>query len=203
MIFHHTATRQQDQTGGALSKESILIGGACGYWGEATHATEQLLTTPGINYLVYDYLAEITLSIMARARNKDPLAGFATDFVTEALTPNLQKISASGVRVISNAGGMNPGACAQSIRDAVSQAGLSLQVAVVEGDDLKNALSELSTVREMFSDEPFPDTAKVLSANAYLGAFPIAAALDQGADIVITGLNVARKHLEATLQTGI
>jgi len=145
-----------------LTKESILIGGASGFWGKATHATAQLLTTPELNYLVYDSLAEITLSIMARARAKDALSGYATDFDTEALTPNLQKIANKGVRALSNAGGMNPSACAQSVRAAVAQAGLPLQVIVVEGDDLMDSPEQLSVLREMLSDETFPDTAKAV-----------------------------------------
>ena len=170
-----------------MPENDLVIGGACGYWGEASHATAQLLSNADVDYLIYDYLAEITLSIMARARLKDSQSGYATDFVTDALTPNLQAIAGKGVKVISNAGGMNPDACAHAVRTALAEAGLSLRVAVVKGDDLLQSLDELATVREMFSGEPFPPAEKVVSANAYLGAYPIAAALNAGADIVITG----------------
>jgi len=166
---------------------SILIGGASGYWGEATHATEQLLTVKGLDYLIYDYLAEITLSIMARARSNDSNSGYASDFVSDALAPNLTQIAANGVRVISNAGGMNPRACAHAISQAITQANLSLRVAIVEGDDLMDSLNSFADSQEMFSGMAFPDSDTITSANAYIGAFPIAAALNAGADIVITG----------------
>ena len=176
---------------GMLSHESVVIGGASGFWGEATHATAQLLSVEHLDYLVYDYLAEITLSLMARARADNPQAGYASDFVRDAIAPNLQQIAASGVRVLSNAGGMNPQACAEALRQAIADAGLALRVAVVEGDDLMDSLAQLGnrpeSCTEMFSGEPFPEPSAVVSANAYLGAYPLVTALNAGADIVITG----------------
>jgi hypothetical protein len=168
-------------------RDEVLIGGASGFWGEAPHAARQLLRVEGLDFLIFDYLAEITMSILARARAKDPALGYAVDFVTEALAPNFAEIAAKGVRVVSNAGGVNPAACAAAVRAAVAEAGLSLKVAVVEGDDLTARAAEFAGEREMFSGAAFPDPAKIASINAYLGAFPIAAALDAGADIVITG----------------
>ena len=168
-------------------RKSIRIGGANGFWGEATHATAQLLTDPDLDVLVYDYLAEITLSIMARARQKDPEAGYAKDFVSQAMSPNLATIAKRGIRVLSNAGGMNPQACAAALRDEIRSQGLSLKVAVVEGDDLCDRIDEVCKSPEMFSGKAFPDAAKILSINAYLGAGPAVAALKGGADIVITG----------------
>ncbi len=165
----------------------VRIGGASGFWGETAIATEQLLTDPKLDFLVYDYLAEITLSIMARARAKDPSSGYASDFVRQAMAPNLEQIARKGVKVLSNAGGMNPAACAEVLQGEINRLGLDLSVAVVEGDDLMGALEALAETREMFSDAPYPDLSKVLSANAYLGAGPIVAALEAGADIVITG----------------
>ncbi|MBZ0164429.1 MAG: DUF1446 domain-containing protein, partial [Notoacmeibacter sp.] len=169
--------------------QRIVIGGASGFWGEAAHATRQLLGHGGLDFLVYDYLAEITMSIMARARAKDPKAGYATDFVTAALAPNLKEIAARKVRVISNAGGVNPLACADAVRELAAGQGLDLRVAVVTGDDLTARAGEFAVagITEMFSSAPFPDPRSVASINAYLGAFPIARALDEGADIVITG----------------
>lgn len=169
--------------------QRIVIGGASGFWGEAAHATRQLLGHAGLDFLVYDYLAEITMSIMARARAKDPKAGYATDFVTAALAPNLKEIAARKVRVISNAGGVNPLACADAVRELAAGQGLDLRVAVVTGDDMTARAGEFAAagVTEMFSGAPFPDPRSVASINAYLGAFPIARALDDGADIVITG----------------
>ncbi|SDC41819.1 acyclic terpene utilization AtuA family protein [Ruegeria marina] len=164
----------------------LKIGGACGFWGEAPHATAQLLAA-GVDVLVYDYLAEITMSILARARMQDPAQGYATDFVTEAMGRNLQAIAARGVRVLSNAGGVNPAACAAALRDRIAEAGLSLRVAVVEGDDLMPRLAEFSGCTEMFTGAAMPPADRIASMNAYLGAGPVVAALRAGADIVITG----------------
>lgn len=166
---------------------SICIGGASGFWGDAALATPQLLRYPGLDFLVYDYLAEITLSIMARARAADPSKGYATDFVSAAMAPNLNTLAERGVRVISNAGGVNPLACAEALRRQIQVQGLTLRVAVIEGDDLLERAGEFAQVREMFSDQPFPPVEAVASINAYLGAAPIARALDAGADIVIAG----------------
>lgn len=172
-----------------MAEKTIRIGGASGYWGESDMATPQLLKAGGLDYLVFDYLAEITMSILARARAKDPNAGYATDFITGALKPHLKEIARQGVRVIANAGGVNPRACADAARAAAAEAGLDLTVAVVEGDDLLAKAQAFADagVSEMFSGAPFPDPAMVQSVNAYLGAFPIADALARGADIVITG----------------
>ncbi len=166
---------------------TIAIGGASGYWGEAAHATRQLLQYKELDYLVYDYLAEVTLSIMARARLRDPMLGYAVDFVTEAMAPNLQQIARQNVKVVSNAGGMNPEACGAAVRALVEAEGLGLKVAVVTGDDLLGRLDTIADCQEMFTSAPFPPVEAVVSANAYLGAVPIAQALRNGADIVITG----------------
>ncbi len=165
----------------------LRIGGAAGFWGEAAHPTAQLLAVEGLDFLVYDYLAEITMSIMARARLKDPDAGYATDFVTGAMAPNLARIAERGVRVLSNAGGVNPAACAAALRERIAAAGLALRVAVVEGDDLLPRAGEFADRTEMFTGAPMPPRDRIASMNAYLGAAPIVAALDAGADIVVTG----------------
>ncbi|MFY0309010.1 acyclic terpene utilization AtuA family protein [Leisingera sp. D0M16] len=167
----------------------LRIGGAAGFWGEASLATPQLLAAGGMDFLVYDYLAEITMAVLARARAKDPQAGYATDFVTAAMAPNLTEIARQGVRVISNAGGVNPEACAAALRQEIEAQGLGLQVAVVAGDDLLGRVAELAAAapKDMFTGAPFPPLQKIASINAYLGAFPIAAALDRGAHIVVTG----------------
>ena len=168
--------------------DSIRIGGASGYWGDSNMSTPQLLKS-GVDFLVYDYLAEITMSIMARARSKDPAMGYAPDFVTAVLKPNLAEIAHSGVKVLSNAGGVNPEACGIAIRNLIKKAGLSLKVAVITGDDLMDHADGFAAMNpvEMFSGAAFPDTNKLASVNAYIGGFPIAQALNEGADIVITG----------------
>ena len=98
--------------------------------------TPQLLAAGGLDFIVYDYLAEITMAILARARAKDPQSGFAADFVSAAMAPNLGEIARQGVRIVSNAGGVNPGACAAALRAEIAKQGLALKVAVVAGDDL-------------------------------------------------------------------
>ncbi len=170
-------------------KKGIRIGGACGFWGESAGATPQLLAAGNIDYIVYDYLAEITMSIMARARAANPDRGYATDFVGAVLCPNLKEIARQGVKVISNAGGVNPEACAVAIRDLIAADGLDLRVAVITGDDLMPSVGQIAAMqpKEMFSGAPFPDPDSLASMNAYLGAFPIAQALGQGADIIVTG----------------
>ena len=168
--------------------KTIRIGGASGFWGDAVSSTPQLLQSD-LDYLVYDYLAEITMAILARMRAKDPEKGYATDFVTGAMAPNLTAIAAKGVKVISNAGGVNPAACAAALREEISKQGLDLKVACIEGDDLMDRVDDLAArqIRDMFSDAAFPDAKAVGSVNAYIGGFPIARALARGADIVVTG----------------
>ncbi len=170
-------------------RKTISIGGASGFWGDAALATPQLLATRNLDYLVYDYLAEITMSIMARARAADDSKGYATDFISAVLQPNLEEIARQGVKVIANAGGVNARACAETARALIAAQGLDLKVAIVLGDDLIDRREEFagSGVAEMFTGGSFPDPGAVASINAYLGAFPIARALDMGADIVITG----------------
>ncbi len=169
----------------------IRIGGASGFWGESDMAVPQFLQAgqneQKLDYIVFDYLAEITMSIMARARSKNPDLGYAVDFVSAVIKPHIGAIAQQGIKLISNAGGTNPIACAAAVRAVIAEAGLDLKVAVITGDDLTSHAADFADRREMFSGEAFPDPENIASINAYLGAFPIAAALDQGADIVITG----------------
>ena len=172
-----------------MANKTIKIGGATGFWGETDMAMVQFLREEGLDYIVFDYLAEITMSIMARARASDPKLGYATDFVSTIVKPNLKRISGSGIKLISNAGGVNPEACGEALRAVITEAGLDLKVVVITGDDLINDLDRLEAMNtsEMFSGDAFPPKDKIASANAYIGAFPIAAALAAGADIVVTG----------------
>lgn len=172
--------------------QTIRIGGASGFWGESDMALPQFLAAGDLDYIVFDYLAEITLSIMARARAKDASKGYATDFVTAALKPNLAEIARQKVKIISNAGGMNPMACAAAIEHLIEAAGVDLKVAVVTGDDLIERAADFAGADydDMFSGEAFPAAETVASINAYLGAAPIAEALRQGADIIVTGRGV-------------
>lgn len=164
----------------------VRIGGGSGYWGDADFALPQLLEA-GVDYVVFDYLAEITMSILARARTKSADAGYATDFITGVIEPNLERIANQGVKILANAGGVNPLACSAAIERCIKDKGLTLTVATITGDDLSEHAAEFIDTTEMFSGESFPDVDSVQSINAYLGAFPIAMGLAQGADIIITG----------------
>lgn len=169
---------------------TIRIGGASGYWGESMMATPQLLQVEGMDYLVYDFLAEITMSILARARAAKPEMGYATDFISGVLKPNLREIADKKVKILTNAGGVNPEACGAAARELIKEAGLDLKVAVVTGDDLLDRAQDFAAMQDMFSGADCPDPASLASVNAYLGGFPVAKALDGGADIVITGRSV-------------
>lgn len=168
------------------SNKIVRIGGASGFWGDSSMAVPQLLNAQPIDYLVFDYLAEVTMSIMAAARLKNPELGYATDFVT-VVRENFPQIMGAGVRLIANAGGVNPRSCVKALEAAAALAGVSVRIACVEGDDVMALLPQLRTegVGEIQDGRPLPE--KLLTANAYLGALPIKAALDAGAQIIVTG----------------
>jgi len=168
-----------------MSKRIVRIGGASGAWGDSPRAIPQLLGGP-VDYLMMDYLAEVSMSLLARARLKDPAAGYPPDFVAY-LRDSLTEIARRGIKIVSNAGGVNPPGCAAALQAACDSLGLSLKIATVTGDDVMPIVDRLRAddVREWVSGAPLPE--KLLSANAYLGALPIKAALDGGADIVVTG----------------
>jgi hypothetical protein len=175
------ASDQQDD------KRVVKIGCASGFWGDTNTAAFQLVHLADINYLVFDYLSEITMSIMAKAKMVEPKHGYALDFVSRVMAPLLKKIAEKKIKVISNAGGVNPLACRDALQKIIKEYGLELKVAVVLGDDLLPQHEHLKqqNIREMFSGEALPE--QVASSNAYLGAVAIRDALDLGADIVITG----------------
>ena len=168
-----------------MTEKVIRIGGAAGAWGDSPMAIPQLLHAE-LDYLMMDYLAEVTMSLLARARMKDPNAGFPPDFVGY-LKRWLPEIGRRKIRIVSNAGGVNPQGCRRALETLADELGIKLQVAVVEGDDLMPMVETLRTAgtREVSSGEPLPP--QLLTANAYLGALPIAAALERGADVVVTG----------------
>ena len=167
---------------------TIKIGGACGFWGDSSLGTEQLLKVPGIQYITYDYLAELTLAIMAGMRMKNPEHGYALDFI-DLMKRTLPAAKSKGIKIIANAGGLNPAGCAAALQQAMIEAGHTIRIGVVSGDDATGTLGQLRKdgveLRDQHSSQAAPPF--FLTANAYLGAFPIAAALDAGADIVITG----------------
>lgn len=168
-------------------QRTVRIGCGAGFWGDSPEGPAQLVGSGQIDYLIMDYLAEITMSILARMKQKRPDLGYATDFVSLVMKPLVQDIASRRIRVVTNAGGVNPDACRDALMAVFEQAGVSLKVAVVHGDDLLGEVDRFrrADLREMFSNAPLPQ--RLASVNAYLGAFPIAAALDAGADIVITG----------------
>lgn len=170
-----------------MAEKVVRIGSSSGFWGDSQVAAAQLVHRGEMDYLVGDYLAELTMSIMARAREADPNMGYATDFVTVTMRRLIKDIARKKIKVVSNAGGVNPRACAEAIRKIVRDAGLDLKVAYVHGDDLLDQVEQFRAegLTEMFTGAPLPP--KLLSMNAYLGAIPIAEALKHGADIVVTG----------------
>ncbi len=165
----------------------VRIGGASGFWGDSMVAAPQLLATGGLDYLIFDYLAETTMAILAMARGRDPERGYATDFVEITIKAVMRDALAKKAKIVANAGGINPQACVRAIRAVADAQGLSPRIAIVEGDDVGARMPEFRDAghRDMFSGTVLPD--RPLSANAYLGALPIARALDAGADVVVTG----------------
>ncbi|KAG7173948.1 putative Acyclic terpene utilization family protein AtuA-containing protein [Homarus americanus] len=161
-------------------QNNVRIGCASGFWGDTPTAAPQLIHNGNLDFLMFDYLSEITMSLLTAARAKRPEFGYAPDFVLFALGPYLNEIKSKGIRVLSNAGGINPEGCAMAMRQAAKKA-------VVTGDDLMPIKEELilSGKPDMKSGLPLPKS--VHSMNAYLGAGPIARVLDEGADVVITG----------------
>src|SRR5690606_17801727 len=139
------------------------------------------------NYLIFDYLGEGAMGLFSRMKAADPNSGFLPDFVDVHIGPYLRTLHERGVKVVANAGGMNPEGLARLIEVRARAEGVPLKVAAVVGDDVRGLMAELPAAARaaMFSGEPLPET--LTSANAYLGALPIVEALKRGADIVVTG----------------
>ncbi|XP_051558816.1 uncharacterized protein LOC127443865 [Myxocyprinus asiaticus] len=166
--------------------KTVRIGCASGFWGDTATSVPQLIYDGKLDFLVFDYLSEITMSLLTAFKAKAPNMGYAPDFVL-SLSPFIKDISKRGIRVVSNAGGVNPLACGAALQEVVQKAGLDLKVAVVTGDDLMPQKDSLTQLRMSDSEEQKPLPKTIHSMNAYLGALPIKRCLDLGADIVVTG----------------
>src|SRR5882762_5026449 len=160
------STRNATRSGRAADMKTIRIGGASGFWGDSTENAAQLVRRGDIDFLVFDYLAEITMSLLARIHARKPELGYVPDFI-ECVVPLLPEIKQRGVRVVSNGGGVNPLAAAAALQVRAEALGIALTIAVVTGDDLTGRVDELRRqgVTEMFSGAALPD--KLMSANAY------------------------------------
>jgi len=160
-----------------MAQDRVLrIGGASAAWGDSLTATPQLLAVPQLDYLIYDYLAELTMAILARQRQKNARLGYAHDFVSGVVGEHLETIAARGVKLVANAGGLNPLGCAEAIETLARERGVPLAVAAVTGDDVMGDAARLPGMPQ-----------GILSANAYTGATGIARALELGAQVVVTG----------------
>lgn len=170
-----------------MNDRVVRIGGASGFWGDSPEGARQLIFSGAVDYIVFDYLAEITMSLLGRAQAKDPAMGYTPDFITEVIRPFAKEIAARNIKIVSSAGGVNPKACRDAIMRELQAQGIDLPVAAVIGDDVTSLVPELRAegVREMNSGQALPDN--VSTGNAYVGAIPIQKALAAGAAIVVTG----------------
>ena len=180
------------KTAAQTSKKHVSIANGQGFWGDSILGPVRLLAEGPLDYLTLDYLAEVTMSILQKQRARRADAGYATDFV-RMIDRLAGQIVAKNVRVVANAGGVNPMACKDAVLASLRRQGIhGCKVAVVEGDDILGRLDELlasgEELRNMDTGSMLASVRpRVSSANVYLGAFPIAEALSQGAQIVITG----------------
>ncbi|HYK91781.1 MAG TPA: acyclic terpene utilization AtuA family protein, partial [Acidobacteriota bacterium] len=172
--------------------KTIRIGGALGYWGDRSDALLDLLRGGPLDYVILDYLAEVTMSILQKQRSKNAGLGYPHDFVP-LIKQALPLLRRSGVRLVADAGGLNPMGLAEALVEVARETGYpELKIGVVHGDDLMPHLEDYARqgieFRHFDTLAPQSDIpGRNLSANAYLGAFPIAEALNRGADLVITG----------------
>lgn len=167
--------------------KTIRIGGAGGFLGDSSVAAPQLLKGGKLDYMILDYLAEATMSVLGQLKAQKPDEGFARDFTEWVWKDNLRELKAQGVKIVTNAGGLNPHACRARMEQLAAEAGLSFRIAVVEGDDLSDRLEMIAGQSELYTSAAFPPKEAIFSANAYFGGGPIARALADGAEMVITG----------------
>ena len=174
-------------------KETIRIASGQGFWGDLPDAPVRQVEDGPIDYLMLDYLAEVTMSIMQKQHSLEPTAGYAKDFVL-LMRQILPACVERNIKVTANAGGVNVEGCARAVQEVARELGLSgkFRLGIVTGDDIMPRLDELLgrgiELRNMDTDEPLAQVRdRIQSANAYLGAWPMVEALNRGAQIVITG----------------
>jgi len=172
---------------------TVRVAGGQGFWGDWLEAPYRQVTGGPVDYLMMDYLAEVTMSILQKQKSRDATRGYATDFVDQ-MERILPTVVERGIKVTANAGGVNPRACAMAVADVARRLGLAgrLTIGVVSGDDLLGRLDGLIArghdLQNLDTGRPLHDVRdRVLSANAYLGAAPVVEALQRGAQVVITG----------------
>ena len=169
----------------------IRIANGQGFWGDSLEAPVEQVRRGPLDYLTLDYLAEVTMSILQKQKSRDPKLGYARDFV-DMIARVLPDLKEKRIRVIANAGGVNPNACRDAVLEVAKKQGISVRVAVVAGDDIMGRLDDFLArgveLKNMETGAPLSTIrARVQSANVYFGARPVADALAQGAEIVITG----------------
>ena len=174
-------------------KQVVRVAAGQGFWGDWLEAPRRQVEGGQVDYLMLDYLAEVTMSILQKQKERDPKMGYARDFIG-AMESVLAAVVERGVRVIANAGGVNPVACADAVRELAKSKGVGgkVKIGVVTGDDLLPRLDDLISrghaLANMDTGAPLSDVRdRVLSANAYIGSVPIVEALEQGAQVVVTG----------------
>lgn len=173
-------------------RDKVLIGYGQGFWGDSILGPVRLVREGPLDYLALDYLAEVTMSIMQKLKGRNPKAGYATDFVA-MLGRVLPEVHKKGIKVIANAGGVNPGACLDAVLDLARKQGIKgLKVGIIEGDDVLSRIPELlqngHALANMDDGRALSAVQdRILSANVYIGAFAVAECLKQGAQIVIGG----------------
>jgi hypothetical protein len=174
-----------------MSDKIVRVASGQGFWGDWLEAPRRQVEGGPVDYLMLDYLAEVTMSILQKQKERDPNMGYARDFIG-AMESVLDGVTERGVRVVANAGGVNPTACAQAVRAVAAKHNKSLTIGVVTGDNLLDRLDELMAaghaLDNMETGEPLSTVREhVIAANAYIGSTPIVEALSRGAQVVITG----------------
>jgi len=172
-------------------KEKVRVACGQGFWGDLLTAPIDQVRKGPIDYLMLDYLAEVTMSIMQKQRSRNPEAGYARDFV-DLMREILPDCVEKNIKVISNAGGVNVRGCAEAIKKVAQEKGLHLKIGIITGDDILERLDEFIKagvdIRNMETDEPLSSIRdRIQSANVYLGAKPIVEALRKGAQVVVGG----------------